>query len=68
MTECLGQMAGEFIEPVEAQNMNDERGPDVDDENRYAEGQNDGELCGYDRVELSMFNSFLRLREVRICS
>ena len=67
-TECLGQMAGEFVEPVEAQNMNDECGPDVHDENRCAEGKNDGESRGYDRVEHSMFNSFVRLREVRKCS
>lgn len=25
MTECLGQMTGEFVEPIEAQNVNDER-------------------------------------------
>ena len=69
MTECLGQMAGEFVEPEGAQNVSDKyRQADAHDENWCSEGQNDGKVRSYDYVEVSAFGSPPRLCEVRIYS
>lgn len=61
-------MTGEFVEPAEGQNVNDERWFGVHDENWCPEGYYDGELRSHDHVGVSVFNSFLRLRRVRMCS
>ena len=62
-------MAGEFVEPEEAQNVTDKYGQaDAHDENWCSEGQNDEKVCGYDYVEVSALSSFLHLCEVRIYS
>lgn len=67
-TECLGQVTGGFIEPTEVQIVDDQLGSDVHYESWCPEGENDGELCRDNYVELSTLNNFLRLCEVRVCS
>ena len=60
-------MTGNSVEPEKAQNLNDRYGPDAHG-GWCSEGQNGGELCGYDYAELSVFNDPLHLREIRVYS
>jgi hypothetical protein len=59
--EFLGLVAGDFAEPIGVRNIASKHGSRVHDENWYPEGQNDGEWCDHDPVELPVSDNFLRL-------